>query len=118
MVAGEDFGGDVGDFFHAFVFVHGSFDAEADHLLGELIIAEEEIDEELELSFDLCEDLGVVEELGDAELGLGEQFHQLILGLVHHNICSTGKKLFSALFHHPAMVKSAFFTSNHTILHR
>ena len=89
MVTGENIRGHVGNFLHVFIFVHGSFDPQPNHLLGELAIAEEEIDKKLELRFDFWKDVGLFEKLGNADLWLWEKVHQLIWWLVHHNIYST-----------------------------
>ena len=61
MVAGENIRGHVGNFLHVLIFVHGSFDSQPYHLLGELAIAEEEIDKKLELSFDFGKNVRPIE---------------------------------------------------------
>lgn len=70
MIAGEDVGSHVSDFLHVLVFVHGSFDPEPDHLLGELAIAEEEIHKKLELCLDFGKNVGLIEKLGNSDLWL------------------------------------------------
>ena len=42
--------------------MHGRFDAEADHLFGELGIAEEKVNEKLEFGFDFGEYVGTLEQ--------------------------------------------------------
>ena len=70
VVAGEDIRGHVGNFLHVLIFVHGGLDAEPDHLLGELAIAEEKIHEQLEFGFYFAQNLRLIEQFRHADTGL------------------------------------------------